>query len=141
MIGISQPYKRFCMDLIYKRKDMTRKVLVMDDDVSILEALEEALSYENFQVRTAAESLTILKTVDDYSPDVILLDYLIGQVNGGEICHQIKSNPATKHIPVIILSPYPRVFESLGTYGCNSFISKPFGLSQLVETIDRVSNV
>ena len=89
MIGISQPYKRFCMDLIYKRKDMTRKVLVMDDDVSILEALEEALSYENFQVRTAD----------------------------------------------------PRVFESLGTYGCNSFISKPFGLSQLVETIDRVSNV
>lgn len=120
---------------------MIRKVLVMDDDTSILKVLEEALSYENFQVKTTAESLSILQTVDDYSPDVILLDYLIGQVNGGEICHQIKSNPATRHIPVIIMSAYPRVFESLGTYGCNSFIPKPFGLSQLVDAIDRVSNL
>lgn len=120
---------------------MIRKVLVMDDDASILKVLEEALSYENFQVKTTAESLSILQTVDDYSPDVILLDYLIGQVNGGEICHQIKSNPATRHIPVIIMSAYPRVFESLGTYGCNSFIPKPFGLSQLVDAIDRVSNL
>ncbi len=120
---------------------MIRKVLVMDDDTSILKVLEEALSYENFQVKTTAESLSILQTVDDYSPDVILLDYLIGHVNGGEICHQIKSNPATRHIPVIIMSAYPRVFESLGTYGCNSFIPKPFGLSQLVDAIDRVSNL
>ena len=69
---------------------MIRKVLVMDDDTSILKVLEEALSYENFQVKTTAESLSILQTVDDYSPDVILLDYLICHVNGGEICHQIK---------------------------------------------------
>lgn len=119
---------------------MTRKVLVMDDDASILEALEEALLYENFQVKTTGESFTVLKTVEDYHPDVILLDYLMGQINGGEICHLIKSNPATEHIPVIIMSAYPKVFESLGTYGCNSFISKPFALNQLVETIEQVSN-
>lgn len=119
---------------------MTRKVLVMDDDASILEALEEALLYENFQVKTTGESFTVLKTVEDYHPDVILLDYLMGQINGGEICHLIKSNPATEHIPVIIMSAYPKVFESLGTYGCNSFISKPFALNQLVETIEQVSS-
>lgn len=112
----------------------------MDDDASILEALEEALLYENFQVKTTGESFTVLKTVEDYHPDVILLDYLMGQINGGEICHLIKSNPATEHIPVIIMSAYPKVFESLGTYGCNSFISKPFALNQLVETIEQVSN-
>ena len=119
---------------------MSGKVLVMDDDDSILEILQEALSYENFQVKTAGESLNILKTVNAYSPDVILIDYLIGKVNGGEICHQLKSNPSTQHIPVIIMSAYPRVFESLGSYGCNSFIPKPFSLNQLVETINRVRN-
>jgi DNA-binding response OmpR family regulator len=118
---------------------MNRKVLVMDDDTSILEVLKEALSYENFQVKTTTESLTILKTVGDYNPDVILLDYLISDVNGGEICHQIKSNPATEHIPVIIMSGFPRVFESLGNYGCNSFIPKPFNLDELIDTIDRLS--
>lgn len=118
---------------------MTKKVLVMDDDTSILEVIEEALSYENFQVRTTAESMTVLKTIDEYQPDFILLDYLVQEVNGGEICHQIKSNPATAHIPVIIMSAYPRVFESLGNYGCNAFISKPFDLTQLIDTLDKVS--
>ena len=119
---------------------MTKKVLVMDDDTSILTILEEALSYENYQVKTTTDSMGILKTVGDYLPDVILLDYLISEINGGEICHQIKCNPATEHIPVIIMSAYPRVFESLGTYGCNSFIPKPFGLTQLIETINEVSS-
>ena len=118
---------------------MTRKILVMDDDRAILDVIEEALSYENFQVKTTAESMTILKTVGDYNPDIILLDYLVDEVNGGEICHQIKCNPATGHIPVIIMSAYPRVFESLGSYGCNSFIPKPFDLDQLIETIDKLS--
>ncbi|MEJ6981799.1 response regulator [Pedobacter sp. P351] len=119
---------------------MGSKVLVMDDDDLILEVLKEALSYENFQVETGGECLNILKTVNDYNPDVILIDYLIGKVNGGELCHQLKSNPSTRHIPVIIMSAYPRVFESLGNYGCNSFIPKPFSLDQLVETINRVRN-
>jgi CheY-like chemotaxis protein len=116
-----------------------KKVLVLDDDASILEVLQEALLYENFDVKTTEESLAVLKTVDDYHPDIILLDYLVKEVNGGEICHQIKCNPATQHIPVIIMSAYPRVFESLGSYGCNSFIAKPFGLSDLINALKEVS--
>lgn len=116
-----------------------KRVLVMDDDTSILEAIEEALLYQNFQVKSIEESLTALKTVTEYNPDIILLDYLIGDVNGGEICHQLKSNPDTRHIPVIIMSGAPRVFESLGDYGCNSFISKPFSLNELINTLEKFS--
>ncbi|HEY0053951.1 MAG TPA: response regulator [Pedobacter sp.] len=115
---------------------MLRKVLVMDDDMSVLEMMHEALTYENFDVKTVNCSQTVFLEVEYYLPDVVLLDYIIKDVNGGEICHQLKSNPLTKHIPVIIMSAYPRVFESLGTYGCNSFIPKPFDLSELVKTID-----
>lgn len=125
--------------LLPKSTNMNKKVLVMDDDTSILEVLQDALLYQNFQVKTTTESRSILKTVSDYNPDVIILDYLISDVNGGEICHQIKSNPATQHIPVIIMSGFPRVFESLGSYGCNSFLPKPFNLSDLINTIDKLS--
>jgi CheY-like chemotaxis protein len=115
------------------------KVLVLDDDTSVLEVIEEALSYENFEVKTVSESLSVLEEVNEYHPDIVILDYLNKDINGGEICHQIKCNPDTRHIPVIMMSAYPRVFESLGTYGCNSFIPKPFGLNQLIDAIKQVS--
>ena len=108
----------------------------MDDDRSVLDMMHDALTYENFDVKTVDCSRAIFKEVEHYNPDVVLLDYIIRDVNGGEICHQLKNNPLTKHIPVIIMSAYPRVFESLGTYGCNSFIPKPFDLSELVTAID-----
>lgn len=116
-----------------------KRVLVMDDDASILEAIEEALSYQNFQVKSIDESQMALKIAIEYKPDIILLDYLVDDVNGGEICHQLKSNPDTRHIPVIIMSGAPRVFESLGDYGCNSFIPKPFSLNELINTLQKFS--
>ncbi len=108
----------------------------MDDDEAILEMAKEALNYENFHVKTINTSKNAIHEILEYKPDVILLDYLVGEINGGEICHQIKVNPLTKHTPVIIMSGFPRVFESLGNYGCDFFISKPFDLYHLLKTID-----
>lgn len=125
---------------LLKPKAMTKRILVVDDDISVLEVIEAALSYENFDVKTVGRTYNILKTIEEYKPDIILLDYLLDDINGGEYCHQIKTHPASKHLPVIIISAYPQVFESLGTYGCDSFIAKPFDLSTLVQTINTCLN-
>lgn len=71
----------------------------------------------------------------DYEPHLVLIDYLLKGINGGEVCHQIKSGYETSRVPVIMISAYPRVFESLGTYGCDEFIAKPFDLYSLVEKV------
>jgi len=114
-----------------------KRVLVLDDDLAVLEVIEQSLVYENFDVRTEGRSYNLLKTIEDYRPDIILLDFLLDGINGGEFCHQVKSNASTKHIPVIIISGFPRVFLSLGSYGCDDFLAKPFSLSELMKSINN----
>jgi len=116
-----------------------KKVLVLDDDISLLDIIKEVLLDANLLVRTVERGKDILTAIEEYKPDLILLDYLAGDSNGGEICHQIKSGTLTRHIPVIIMSAYPKVFLSLGSYGCDFFLPKPFDLTQLVRAVDDYS--
>jgi len=75
--------------------------------------------------------------MEDFKPDIVLVDYLLPGINGGELCAQLKRDPSTKHIPVVIFSAYSQVLLSLGSYGCNAFISKPFELSSLLNQINK----
>lgn len=115
---------------------MQKRILVIDNDQDLLDAVETALLIENFKVETRPYVDNILTLVDEIRPDLILIDYLLYGINGGELCHLIKTQPKTAQIPVIIFSGYPRIIQSLGTYECDAFISKPFELSNFIETIN-----
>ena len=116
--------------------NIKKSILVVDDDEEVLAVLEEVLIYSDFKVKAMRQANDILNIIDDYKPDLVLMDYILTGVNGGEICHYIKTNPQTSGIPVIIISAYPRVLESLGTYGCNAFIAKSFNISDLISGIN-----
>jgi DNA-binding response OmpR family regulator len=116
---------------------MNNHILILDDSQDILDALDQALSDEGYKVTTFNYCDDILKVVSEHQPDLVLLDYLLFGINGGELCHQIKTNPLTMHIPVVMMSGYPRVLESLGNYGSDAFIAKPFDLQVLFNTIKR----
>lgn len=120
----------------FHNKKTMKKILVLDDDTAMLEVLEATLEYASFSVKTAVQSDAIFNEIKEFTPDLVLVDYILNGVNGGEICHQIKCNPDTSHIPVILISAFPRVLLSLGDYGCNAFIPKPFELLDLVEQIN-----
>lgn len=115
-----------------------KKVLILDNDEGVLDVMNEALNYEGFQVKIIEETDNIFAIIDAFEPDLVILDYILSGVNGGEICHQIKANPETTDLPVIIMSAYPRVIKSLGYYGCDDFIAKPFDLDDIV---DRIKNL
>lgn len=115
-----------------------KKVLVLDNDEGVLDVMQEALNYEGFQVKIIEETDNIFPVIDSFEPDLIILDYILSGINGGEICHQIKANPKTADVPVIIMSAYPRVIKSLGYYGCDDFIAKPFDLDDIVERIKNL---
>lgn len=76
-----------------------------------------------------------LQNVTAINADIVILDYILFGINGGELCHMLKTTPETCHIPVIMVSAYPRVLESLGNYGSDAFIAKPFNLSDITDTI------
>jgi DNA-binding response OmpR family regulator len=118
--------------------NMKKKVLIIDDDEAVLDVMKEALFYEGFEVKISDKADDINSIICEYNPDLLLIDYILNGINGGEICHQVKENPNTGWLPVIIVSAYPKVLKSLGYYGCDKFISKPFDLDNLVGSIKAV---
>ncbi|MGN6180204.1 MAG: response regulator [Mucilaginibacter sp.] len=119
---------------------MCKRILILDDDKDVLDVMQEALTYEGFEVQTISATENIFPVLEQYRPDILLIDYLLNGINGGEICSQIKKNEHTHNLPVVILSAYPRVINSLGYYQCNKFISKPFDLDELVGGINLLTD-
>jgi DNA-binding response OmpR family regulator len=117
-----------------------KKVLVLDNDEGVLDVMREALNYEGFDVKIIEETDNIFSVIDGYDPDLVILDYILSGVNGGEICHLIKANPKTTDLPVMIMSAYPKVIKSLGGYGCDDFIAKPFDLDDITNRIKNLIN-
>jgi DNA-binding response OmpR family regulator len=119
----------------------TKRILVVDNDPAILDVMEEVLSYEGFVVKTYIDTDNIFTCIDNFHPNLVLIDYILDGINGGELCAQIKKNPQTSSLPVIIMSAYSKVLLSLGNYGCDDFIAKPFDLDDFVNRISTCITV
>jgi DNA-binding response OmpR family regulator len=117
---------------------MTKNIMIVDDNNDILDLLKEALEEEGYAVTALSYTEDIIKSATQYQPDLVMLDFLLAGINGGEHCHHLKVNPLTSHIPIIMLSGYPRVLESLGNYGADVFIAKPFDLHHLMATVKHL---
>ena len=114
---------------------MENRILVLDDDPGILEVIDLSLTYCGFQVRPMLSGDNVFRMIDDFEPNLIILDYLLTGKNGGEICQDLKSDPLKKDIPVIMLAAHPEAAKRNSEYGCDSFLSKPFDLDRLVNEI------
>jgi DNA-binding response OmpR family regulator len=120
---------------------MVKRILIIDDDEALLNVLNEALQYEGFEVKAMLYTDDIFALIKKFSPDLIVLDFILNGINGGELCHQIKHNNQTSFIPIIICSAYSRVIQSLGDYGCDAFISKPFDLNHFTSKIYELISI
>lgn len=115
------------------------KILVVDDDKDLLEVTQALLSRKGYEVETEINCDEILKKIETFKPQLILLDVFLNGVDGLDICKQIKSLPHTKNIHVIIFSAYPRVAEQvIYEYGADDFIAKPFELNELISKVHSV---
>jgi len=117
---------------------MTKQILIIDDDEEILKVLETVLEYNEFGVAAISDTDDILQAIAEYKPDLIITDFLLSGLNGGEICQKVKSNKETCHIPVILISGYPELAVSFGKFGFDAFINKPFNIGDLVDMIDHL---
>lgn len=119
------------------KKDLN--ILLVEDDESLTEILTELFNDEGYEVRCMKESEDILPLIGQFRPDLVLLDYVLPKVNGGELCSQIKKHRDFCSIPVIIYSAFSRVLLSLGDYGCDVFMEKPFDLNELLRKIEKLT--
>ncbi|KAA9038562.1 response regulator [Ginsengibacter hankyongi] len=114
------------------------KVLVADDDAAILEVVDLILSHHGFKVKPIMKGKDILKQVESFKPDVILLDVNLSGHDGMEICKELKSdeNPC-KHIPVILFSAIHDLKSKHVECEADDFLPKPFDNDQLIKKIKK----
>ena len=111
-----------------------RKVLIVDDDEEIVELMVDILSRDGrFETKTASSGYEAGIATEQFEPEVILLDYMLPDINGNVVCQTIKKNPKFEDIKIIIVSGVVKQDEidQLLQSGAEDFIRKPFSVSVL----------
>jgi two-component system response regulator VicR len=119
--------------------NMAKRILIIDDDPDILEVLDVILGEEGYDVKLSktGEEVEYLQII---CPDLVLLDIRISgsPKSGAELCSKIKSDPATKGIPVILVSSEQDIAKIGEKCGANGYIRKPLSKQQLLTKIQEV---
>jgi two-component system cell cycle response regulator len=106
---------------------MTARVLVVDDILANVRLLEAKLAAEYFDVVTAMNGIDALDCVQRKKPDIVLLDVMMPGIDGIEVCRRIKDNPATQHIPVMMVTALDQPEDRIKGLeaGADDFLTKP----------------
>lgn len=119
-----------------------KKILVVDDDRIIVETIVQALEEDRYgyDLISAADGFEAELQVNHFRPDLMILDIMMPDINGYEVCRKIKCNPAFKEIKIIVLSAYlnDEAFEQMKTFGADACFSKPLPLAQLRREVARL---
>jgi CheY-like chemotaxis protein len=113
---------------------MKKKILIVDDDADILFVLKMMLEMEGYEVELNPQANQILLPGSP-KPDLLLLDIWMGNYDGREICQQLKSDPATSDLPIILISASRDIEKSAKDAGANDFLAKPFEQKDLLKKI------
>lgn len=117
---------------------MVKRIHVLEDDGDIRYIIEYLLKDEGYELQLSS-SLSELKTkIRDGLPDLFIIDVMLPDGNGIEICDDLKNDIFTRHIPVIVMSANPRS-KQMSTQACaDDYISKPFELDDVVGRINKL---
>jgi excisionase family DNA binding protein len=118
-----------------------KKVLIVDDDAEIVELMADVLIRDGrFDIKTAASGYDAGIMTQQFLPDLILLDYMLPDVNGNVVCETIRKNPEFESIKIIIVSGVVKQDEidQLLKSGAEDFIRKPFNIAELTGKIAAV---
>jgi DNA-binding response OmpR family regulator len=114
-----------------------KRIVVAEDEPSIVLSLEFLLTEAGYEVLTAVNGADALKLVDQHKPDLLVLDIMLPVVNGFEVCRTVRSNPASREMPILMLTARGREQEIARglAMGANAYVTKPFGTRELMSTI------
>lgn len=117
-----------------------RRIMVVDDDEDILRVVSEKLRWAGYEVITVNNGREGLEKVLREKPDLVLLDIMMPDLDGLEVCREIKTNPETMHIKVAVFTvrSSPRDRELSAEYLADAHIAKPVSMDMLVRIVGRI---
>jgi signal transduction histidine kinase len=119
------------------------KILIVDDDVDSVELLTKRLGVEGYHTSEAYDGERALQQVEEYHPDVVILDIRMPKIDGYEVCRRLKAAEDTRHIPIIMLTVKRKVPDKVKglDVGADDYIPKPFDYRELSRRVDYWSTV
>ncbi|MCE8007866.1 response regulator [Aestuariivita sp.] len=116
---------------------MSRKVLLIEDELNIIEAIRFLLSRDGWTVHTHANGADAVEEVIRVAPDLVVLDMMLPGRSGMDILRDLRAAPATSDLPVLMLTArgQSRDRDMAEKAGVNRFMTKPFSNSEVLETV------
>jgi DNA-binding response OmpR family regulator len=118
---------------------MTQSILVADDEPSILLSLQFLLQKAGYEVRLAHNGEEVIQAVEQSTPDLLLLDAMMPQRDGYDVCQTIRADPRWTKLPIIMLTAKSRDVERQKgmALGATDYVTKPFSTRDLVATVRK----
>lgn len=115
-------------------------VLVIDDQENIIEFIKLGLKYEGFLVESAPDGPLGLAAAQRINPDLIILDIMLPGMNGLDVCRNLRQNPTTRDIPILMLTAKDDVRDRIAGLdtGADDYLTKPFSFEELVARIRAI---
>jgi DNA-binding response OmpR family regulator len=121
-----------------------RKALIVDDDEELVELIRDHLESDGrFEVRVATNGFDAGMMVKEYHPDVVVLDVMLPDINGKEVCQRIRNDPSLSDVRIVCISGMvedDKIADLLSS-GANEFLQKPFEVDQLVDLMCKQLDV
>lgn len=117
-----------------------KKILIADDRPEVGELVRVTLEGEDYEIFCTSDGKEALKKIRKMKPDLVLLDVMMPEMDGLEVCRKLKKDPQTKEIPIIMLTAKGQeVDKEKGRgVGVSDYITKPFSPSHLLNKIEEI---
>lgn len=118
---------------------MGKKILLIEDELAQVEILKMRLEAKGYRFIAAMDGKSGLRKVYDEKPDLVLLDILLPKISGEEICHQIRANPESRYMPIIIITALEaeELRKRCIVVGATDWVNKPYDFSDLLQKIEN----
>jgi two-component system response regulator MprA len=112
-------------------------VLVVDDEAAIVDFVRLGMRYEGYRVSAATDGRSGLEMAQQLVPDVIILDVMLPDLDGLQVCQRIRAQPATAHIPILMLTAKDEVRDRVSGLesGADDYLTKPFSFEELLARV------
>ena len=114
-----------------------KQVLIVDDEKNILISLQFLMKKAGYVVRTAMDGETALDLIADRAPDLMLLDIMLPQIDGFEVCRRVRQTHSPLDMKIVMLTAKGREVDAEKglALGANAYVTKPFSTRDLVQTV------